>query len=112
VLTPLIVADAWPTSHPVLFSKEIGLFDRLLEEDALQIIEEINSSHSTWSRFGHFTDGTKLEQTSFRSICVVLSEERGKFRYSCFSSGILFRLRKLPQMSLILFLWSLIPLIF
>jgi len=84
------VADAWPTSHPVLFTKEIGLFDRILEEDALQIIEEINSSHSTWNRFGHFTDGTKLEQTSFRSICVVQVKREANFATHIIAQGFYF----------------------
>jgi hypothetical protein len=81
------VADTWPTSHPVLFSKEIGLFDRILEEDALQIIKEINSSHSTWSRFGHLTDGTKMEPTSFWSICVVHVKTEANFATHVLAQG-------------------------
>jgi len=55
----------------VLFSKEIGLFDIILEGGAMQIVKAIFTDLSTWSMFGHFIERIKEVVMSFRSFRVV-----------------------------------------
>lgn len=50
VLEP-IVAEALAALHAVILSKEIGFSDIILEGDALQIIQEINSERPNLSKF-------------------------------------------------------------
>lgn len=64
-------AEAWAALHAVTFSKDMGLFDIILEGNALQIIKEINSTNINLSRYGHFIDGIKTELSFFRSFRVM-----------------------------------------
>lgn len=48
------MTEAWAALQALLFSKEIGFFDVILDGDALQIMKSPN-----WSKFGHFIEGIK-----------------------------------------------------
>jgi hypothetical protein len=58
VLKPSI-GKALGAFHAARLSLELGLQDLILEEDAKQIVEAINSSTSMWSRYGHLVDDTR-----------------------------------------------------
>jgi hypothetical protein len=49
-----IVAKAVAALHVVIFIKELGFSDTILEGDALQIIQEINSGRPNLSKIDHF----------------------------------------------------------
>jgi hypothetical protein len=46
-----VVAESKAGLHVVLFCKEVGLFDIVLEGDVLQVVNTINSANPTLSRF-------------------------------------------------------------
>jgi ribonuclease HI len=58
------VAEALAALHAVETCKEMGFYDIILEEDALQIVDVIKATCNNWSSFGHIVDGIKLEQGS------------------------------------------------
>jgi hypothetical protein len=47
------------------------MYDIILEGNALQIINEMNSAGSTLSRFGHFIDDIKINLCSFKFFRVI-----------------------------------------
>jgi hypothetical protein len=61
----------WATIRAVRFTREIGLFDIILEGDTMQIVTAIFTDLSNWSKFGHFIEGIKEEVTSLRSFRVI-----------------------------------------
>jgi ribonuclease HI len=64
------MAEAWAALQALLFSKEIGFFDAILEGDALQIVTANSIESPNWSRFGHFIEGIKEQALLFRSFSV------------------------------------------
>ena len=68
--------EALGTFHAARLSLELGLQNLILEEDAKQIVEAINSSTSMWSRYGHLVDDTRrLLCTLPMSKCVFIHQE-------------------------------------
>ena len=57
--------EALAAYHAVCLCRELGLQNIYLEGDAKQIVEAINSSMGTWSRFGHLVDDTRHILASF-----------------------------------------------
>lgn len=71
VHTDPLVTETWVALHAVLFAKESGLLDIILEGDALQVVIEINSVIPSLSMIRHFTDGIISELYSLRSFHVL-----------------------------------------
>jgi len=61
------IAELMAASYAVTFSLEVGFFDVIFEEDALNVIREVNSSPPYLSRSGHFIKGIKQEVLHLRS---------------------------------------------
>jgi hypothetical protein len=55
-------------SEAVIFCKDVGLRDVIMEGDALNVVKEINSAPPYLSRLGHFVEAIKKEFDSFNSI--------------------------------------------
>jgi ribonuclease HI len=55
------MAEAMATTHAVIFSKEVGFFDVIFEGDALQVVQEIQSTSPHACNFGHFVESIKQE---------------------------------------------------
>jgi hypothetical protein len=53
------MVEVWAALHAVIFSKEVGLFDILLEGDALQIVNESNTDMQNTSKYGHLGEGIR-----------------------------------------------------
>jgi hypothetical protein len=51
--------------HAACSCGELGLQNLIMEGDAKQIVEAINSSTSTWSCFGHLIDDTRRILSTF-----------------------------------------------
>ena len=51
--------EAFAASSAVCFCKDLGVQRVVLEGDAKQIVDAINSSSTSWSRFGHLIDDTR-----------------------------------------------------
>jgi hypothetical protein len=49
------------------FSKEVGFWDVIFEGDAAQVVKEIKSNSSRFSKVDHFIESIYLEKQSFRS---------------------------------------------
>jgi hypothetical protein len=56
-----IVAKAVAALHVVIFIKELSFPDTILEGDALQIIQEINSRRPNLSKISHFVESIQQE---------------------------------------------------
>jgi len=74
-----LVAEAWAASHAILFSKEVGIMDIVMERDALQVVNEINEDFPFLSRIGHFTKGIKLVFKSLHSCNVIYVKREANF---------------------------------
>lgn len=66
-----IVVEALATIHALDFSREVGFYDIIMEDDNLQIVNAINIEAKNWSRFGHFVEGIKDGMRIFRSSSFV-----------------------------------------
>jgi hypothetical protein len=62
------MVEAWATLQALLFCREIGLFDIILEGDAMQIVTTISTDLLNWSRFEHFIEGIKKKVLLLRSF--------------------------------------------
>lgn len=71
ILIDPTIAEAWAALHAIIFVKEIGMFDIILEGDAKQVVDKINSDSPTLNRFGYFIEGTRSELGYLRSFHVV-----------------------------------------
>jgi len=70
IVEPLF-AEALAALHVVIFSKEIGFTQIMLEGDAIQIVREINSESSQLRRNEHLVDDIKNVLSSLHSFKVI-----------------------------------------
>ena len=57
--------EAFAASSAVWFCQDLGVQRVVLEGDAKQIVDAVNSSSTSWSRFGHLIDDTRRFLESF-----------------------------------------------
>jgi ribonuclease HI len=57
--------EAFATSTAICFCRDIGVQRVVLEGDAKQIVDAVNSNLTSWSRFGHLIDDTRWILESF-----------------------------------------------
>jgi ribonuclease HI len=60
-------AEFMATLQAVKFSKEVGFWDVIFEGDAAQVVKEIKSNSSSFSKVGHFIESIYLEKQYFQS---------------------------------------------
>jgi len=65
------VAEAVAALEAVLFSKAAGFFGVILEEDAKQVIDDVNSVTPNLNAAGHFVEGIKAELQGLRYAFMV-----------------------------------------
>lgn len=66
-----LLLEAIAALHVVILVKEIGFRDVILERDALQIVQKINSENPNLSRIGHFVESIRQELGLLRSSTIV-----------------------------------------
>lgn len=65
------VAEAMAALEAVLFSKAAGVFEVILEEDAKQVIDDVNSVTLNLNVAGHFVEGIKAKLQGLRYASMV-----------------------------------------
>jgi hypothetical protein len=72
VMRPIIVdpkiAKAMEALWAILFCKEVGFFNVIIEDDATHVVNEINSPPSYLSNTGHFIESIVKEINGIRSV--------------------------------------------
>jgi ribonuclease HI len=71
VVAPPKVAEAMAALEAVLFCKAWGFFEVILEGDAKQVIDEVNSATPNLNAAGHFVEGITAEIQGLRVASMV-----------------------------------------
>jgi ribonuclease HI len=68
LITDSATAEAMAALSAMYFCREVGFFDVILEGDAKQVLQAINSNPHFLSKFGHFIESIHHEKRNFRSV--------------------------------------------
>jgi ribonuclease HI len=71
VVTTPNVAEAMTALEAILFCKQVGFFNVLLEEDAKQVVNDGNHGSLNLSTAGHFIEGIVSEMQGFKYATLV-----------------------------------------
>jgi ribonuclease HI len=68
LLTDSATAEAMAALSAMYFCREVGFFEVILEGDAIQVLQAINSDPPFLSKFGHFIESIHHEKRNFKSV--------------------------------------------
>jgi len=68
LITDSATVEAMAALSAMYFCREVGFFDVILEGDAKQVLQTINSNPHFLSKFGHFIESIHHEKRNFRSV--------------------------------------------
>jgi ribonuclease HI len=83
VVTTPNVAEAMAALEAILFCKQAGFFNVLLEGDAKQVVNDVNHGYLNLSTAGHFIEGIISEMQGFKyATLVYVGREANNVAYS------------------------------